>query len=358
MARHLRVKFPGAIYHVTVRMLGNWKREGNLLFEDNEDRERFLDRMAERVEQFNVRLYLFVLMANHFHLVFETPGGNCSKFMQALSTAYTVYFNLRHGRHGHLLDGRYKARLVESPTSSGRRWSSEYLKALSRYVHLNPVRTGAMKSRPIGERIRYLRQYPWSSYPGYIQQRRGLNFIDYGPVLAEMGQGRKEQSRRYRAFVEAGLVGDDEEFREALKASPRCIGDDRFRAWVDDLYQDLTAGRRRPEDVAFRRITEPLPAETVLEIVGEELNVGREAFLARRRNSFLRGAAAHFLCRYAGLTQREVATVLRVGSGAAISYQMHKLGEQLPNDRRLGRLVEGVNLRLAAMQKTAAAKNE
>ncbi|HBA85759.1 MAG TPA: hypothetical protein DCZ95_16880 [Verrucomicrobia bacterium] len=52
-------------------------------------------------------------MANYFHLVLETPDGNCGKFMQSLTTAYTVYFNLRHQRHGHLVDGRYKAKVVE-----------------------------------------------------------------------------------------------------------------------------------------------------------------------------------------------------------------------------------------------------
>ena len=103
MARHLRIEFPGAMYHVTCRMIGNWRTQRTYLFKDGADHERFLDRLAERVEQFNVRLYLFVNMANHFHLVLETPEGNCSKFMQSLSTAYTVYYNLRHGRHGHLL---------------------------------------------------------------------------------------------------------------------------------------------------------------------------------------------------------------------------------------------------------------
>ena len=159
MARHLRVEFPGAIYHVAVRMLGNWKKEENLLFEDDADRERFLDRLADRVEQYNIRLYLYCLLTNHIHLVFETPEGNCSKFMQSLSTAYTVYFNLRHDRHGHLLDGRYKAKLVDG---------DQYLLALSRYVHLNPVHVGGMKNKPMEEKIRHLRQYRWSSYPSYI----------------------------------------------------------------------------------------------------------------------------------------------------------------------------------------------
>jgi hypothetical protein len=56
MARQLRVEFPGAIYHVAVQMLGDWKKETNLLFEDDRDRERLLDRLGDRVEQYHVRL--------------------------------------------------------------------------------------------------------------------------------------------------------------------------------------------------------------------------------------------------------------------------------------------------------------
>ena len=71
MARHLRVEYPGAIYHVTCRMVGDaavggtgWTPEKSL-FRDDADRERFLERLAERVEQYHIRLYLFVLMTNH-----------------------------------------------------------------------------------------------------------------------------------------------------------------------------------------------------------------------------------------------------------------------------------------------------
>ena len=153
------MEFPGAIYHVTGRKLGNWNLENNRLFEDDRDRLRFLTKLGEKVREFEIRLYLLTLMDNHFHLVLETPQGNLGRFMHGLSTAYTVYFNLRHGRHGHLLDGCYKARLVEG---------DEYLLALTRYVHLNPVDTKAMSRKPCRERIDYLRGYRWSSYFGYI----------------------------------------------------------------------------------------------------------------------------------------------------------------------------------------------
>jgi len=318
------------------------------LFRDDADRRRFLDRLAERVEQYSIRLYLFVLMTNHVHLVFETPEANCSRFMHSLSTAYSVYYNLRHGRHGHLLDGRFKGKLVQG---------EEYLLALSRYVHLNPVCVGAMKKKPLQVRINHLRRYAWSSYPSYIGQRKALDFVDYAPMLAEMGGKRSERPRRYRAFVESGLARSDEEFKEALEASPRSIGSDGFRAWVDEHYQKLVAGHGRAEDVSFRRVTEPLSAGTVLETLAKVFAVEVNAFRRRRRNSPLRPVAAHCLCRYAGLTQREVAPLLDVGSGAAISHQLRKLAVQLPQDRRLRRLVNMAEKRLNTLRTESLTSN-
>ena len=341
MARQLRVEFPGAIYHVTVRMLGNWKKEKNALFEDDVDRERLLLSLAERVEQHQIRLYLYCLMTNHIHLVFETPEGNCSKFMHALSTAYTVYFNLRHERHGHLFDGRYKAKLVEG---------DEYLLALSRYVHLNPVRVGKMQNKPLSERVGYLRRYPWSSYTSYIGQRKALDFVEYGPVLAEMGGRQAQRPRRYRNFVETGLAEDDEDFQVALKESPRCIGGEAFRGWVDEFYQKIIEGHRVPEDVAFRHTTEPLPVDVILKTVAEVLKVDVGALLKRRRNSPLRAVAARMLIRFGGQSQRQAALHLGLGTGGAVSAQVRRLPDLLAEHQRLRRSVKRIERTLDALK--------
>lgn len=341
MARHLRVEYPGAIYHVTCRMIGDWRTEQTFLFKDDADHERFLDRLADRVEQFHIRLYLFVCMSNHWHLVFETPEANCSKFIQSLSTAYTVYYNLRHRRHGHLLDGRFKAKLVDG---------DDYLLALSRYVHLNPVCVGSMKTRPIEERIKALRSHRWSSYPGYIGQRKTFDFVEYSPLLAEMSGKQREWPKRYREFVESGLAESDEDFQVALKASPRCIGGDGFRAWIDELYQKRVETHARPEDVSFRHIAEPLPAGDVLAILTEIFGVEVEEFKRRRHNSPLRAVAAHSLIRYAGLSQRDVADLLKVGSGAAVCNQLNRLSEKLAKDRRLRRQVKQAEERLEELR--------
>ena len=345
MARPLRIEFPGAIYHVTCRMVGeapslgsDWVPE-KCLFRDNADRERFLDRLSERVEQYQLRLFLFVCMTNHFHLVFETPGGNCSKFMQSLSTAYTVYYNLRHGRHGHLLDGRYKAKLVEG---------DDYLLALSRYVHLNPVQAGALKGKPIKERIEALRSYSWSSYPSYIGECKALDFVEYEPVLSGMPGHKRDRLKRYRKFVETGLAESDDDFKAVLKLSPRSIGGDDFRAWIDELYQKRLEKHARPEDASFRHLTEPLPAADVLAVLGEVFEVDVSEFSRRRHASPLRAVAARFLIRYAGLSQRDVADLLHIGSGAAVCNQLTRFADKLAGDRRIGRAVHRVEELLEA----------
>jgi len=322
-------------------MVGSWRSERGLLFRDDRDYERFLERLAERVEQYNIRLYLFVCMTNHFHLVFETPEANCSKFMQSLSTAYTVYYNLRHRRHGHLLDGRFKAKLVEG---------DEYLLSLSRYVHLNPVCVGSMKRKPIEERLEALRAHRWSSYPSYARLRKALDFIECGPLLAEMAGKRREWPKRYREFVEAGLAESDEDFKAVLRESPRSIGGDAFRAWVDGLHQELVEKHARPEDVSFRHTTEPLSADSVLGILGEVFGVDTEEFMRRRHSSPLRAVAARVLIRYAGQSQRDVADLLKTGSGSAVCKQLTALPDKLAKDRRLRRLLKQAEERLEAVR--------
>ncbi len=342
MARPLRIEFPGAIYHVSCRMVGDWKRARALLFRDDSDRERFLEQLAERVGQYSIRLYLFVLMGNHFHLVFETPEGNCSKFMQSLSTAYTVYFNLRHGRHGHVFDGRYKAKLVEG---------DEYLLALSRYVHLNPVQIRELKNQPIQERIKHLRSYRWSSYLSYIGRRKRLDFVEYGPVLGEMSGRKSERPKRYRAFVERGLAETDDDFVELLGLSPRSIGGDGFRAWVEDLHRGRVEECARPEDVAFRHTSEPLSREDVLAVLGEVFGVEIQAFSQRQYNSPLRAVASKLLIRYAGLGQREVADLLGIGSGSAVNKQIATLSKRLADSRDLRGQVKDAEAQLEARRR-------
>jgi len=337
MARLQRIEYEGAVYHVTAR--GNEQRA---IFLDDADRERFVRVLAESVEHFEVRLYLFCLMTNHVHLVVETPRANLGRFMHQLQTAYTVYFNHRHHRHGRLVQGRYGASLVERDA---------YLLRLSRYVHLNPIFTKVLRSRPISERIALLRQYRWSSYRSYIGKDRRLAFVDYGPILATIHAGGSEQNGAYRRFVEAGISKIDAPFIEETKASRLGIGSEDFRARVRTMYEDLLKGKRKSEDVSFRRTATCLPTGRILSVVSEGLGVERASLLRRQRGSLDRAVASRMLCDYAGLTQRQTADVLGLRSGAAVSAQLHKLADRLKRDPRLQKRVTAIAAELKASRR-------
>jgi len=239
-----------------------------------------------------------------------------------------------------------KAKLVDG---------DDYLLALSRYVHLNPVQVGSLKSKPIEERIVALRAWRWSSYPSYIGKRKALDFVAYGPLLAEMSGNRREWPKRYREFVESGLAESDDDFKESLKESPRSIGGDGFRAWIDELYEKRVATYARAEDVSFRHITEPLSQADVLAVLADVFAVDVAAFSRRGYDSALRGVAAKYLIRYAGLTQREAAVILGAGTGSAVCNQLRALAGKLEKDRRLGKRLQQAEISLEQMkaQRTA-----
>ena len=333
MPRQLRVQFQGAIYHVTIR--GNGRAD---IFVDNHDRERFLKRLEDSLETYAVRLYLFCLMNNHVHLVLETPRGNLSRFMQSVETGYTVYYNLRHNRSGHVLQGRYGAKLVEG---------DEYLLNLSRYVHLNPVFVDKIKNLPLKKRIEILRNYWWSSYPGYAGITGEYEFVTSGPILGLMETRKNRQRREYRKYVESGAAETDEEFLALLKGARLTIGGDEFRAKIGGLYHELAEKSQKPEDVAFRHQIENISAEEILSLLSKMLEVETEWFKERKRKSGLRPLAAKMLSKYGGLTNRKIAEVLNIRSGTAAGRAIVRLGKVLESNRKLKILLPEIENKLA-----------
>ncbi len=121
MSRPLRIEYPGALYHITTR--GNARQE---IFLDNVDRETFLTTLSQVIERFGWLCHAYCLMPNHYHLLVETPKPNLSRGMRQLNGVYTQAFNRRHGRVGHLFQGRFKAILAKKATflSSRATWFS------------------------------------------------------------------------------------------------------------------------------------------------------------------------------------------------------------------------------------------
>ena len=330
MARMLRLEYPGGLYHVTAR--GNERKD---IFRSDGDRLRFLEKLAGCIQAHHVRVYAYVLMSNHFHLLVQTPRANLSAFMQQLNTSYSVYFNRRYGRTGHLLGGRYKAPVVEG---------DEYLLTLTRYVHLNPVQIRTVRSLPLEERMKRLAEYRWSSYPEYVGRRKRTEWMDYGPLSDLVGGGRRRRSREraYRWFVEEGLVKTDEEFQVVLARSRKAIGTEAFCRWAEGEYRKQAEGGGKVVDAAMRRVEVPHETEEVLRVVTETLGVEMRGLKQRRRKDDARLLAMKVLKEWSGLTQREVANVLGLRDGSGVSRHLAEVNARLTKERTLQKAHEQI----------------
>jgi chromosomal replication initiation ATPase DnaA len=151
--------------------------------------------------------------------------------------------------------------------------------------------------------------------------------------------------------VEAGVAKEDEEFLVELERSPRSIGDEKFRKWVDECYEELLERQGKREDVSFRRVRGKQTPEAILKAVAKCARVKKEELLVRRRDSGLRAVASRMLCKYGGLTQREAASVLGVKTGVAVSCQLKKLKTLLETDQSMRRLVERLEKRFSTKER-------
>lgn len=321
MAKHLRIQFEGAIYHVTNR--GIDRRE---LFWDEKDAAWFLECLEVGVERFHARIHVYCLMPNHFHLLVETPMGNLSQFMLCVQTRYGGYFNRRHRRSGYVFQGPYVARLVEG---------DRYLLKLSRYLHLNPVETKEHEGTALGAKAAALRAYAWSSYREYIGKAARKEWMVYRPVEDQVRERMGGGKDAYRRFVEAGLAENDQELKDALDGSVLGIGDEGFIGAVQKRYHKLLEERDPAGKGAFRHMGAWLKAEEVLERVCRELGIPKEALHRRRGGAWMRGVAAEMLTTYAGLTQGQAARRLGMETGAAVSIRLKELAQRRREDRRL-----------------------
>ena len=182
MARPLRIEYSGSVYHITSR--GNARQD---IFDDDPDRNLFLDTLAKVINRYNWLCHAYCLMDNHYHLVIETPEGNLSEGMRQLNGIYTQAYNWRHRSVGHIFQGRYKAILIQKES---------HLLEVCRYVILNPVRAHMVEQPG---------RWKWSSYRATAGNGKIPFWLSVDWVLVQFGTRRYSTSRRYRRFVRDGI---------------------------------------------------------------------------------------------------------------------------------------------------------
>lgn len=323
MGRPPRIHVPGALYHVISR--GNQRQT---IVKSDSDRHTYLRLLAETWRRHAFRLYAFVLMGNHVHLILEVGTSPLAKIMQTLQYRYTRYFNRTYRTKGHLFQGRYTAILCEKDA---------YLLELVRYVHLNPVRAKLVKQPA---------QYPWSSHRAYLG-RSESPYVDTKFVLGQFARTRGTAVRRYTAYIDDAL--------------PQGHRPDLYRVVDQQVLggEDFVAAMR-----PRRSAPGPVPMVAVsLEEIGtavcQRLGLARTSLFARSKErgiTLAKRLTALLALEVAGYSQRAVAT--QVGLEAtSLSRGLGFLRERLARDEDLQRQVAALVRRLRHGRKPKLAKS-
>jgi putative transposase len=317
MARPLRIQYPGAVYHITCR--GNDRKN---IFRDNLDRKKMLEILVHSLMVYKVKLFSYVLMDNHFHLLVETPLGNLSEFMRQFNITYTGNYNRRHKHIGHLYQGRYKSILVDKEA---------YLAVLSRYIHLNPVKVKGTLKLPIEERIKKLKGYQWSSLHGYININKRLSYIDYGMVLGEYGGDTEMARKKYKDLLYIELSKDVDIKDKIIGQS--IIGRAEFIEGVREKFIDKDNIREIP---AVKEIHRYRSKEEIISAIKKETGNGLNEL--RQAKGIYRQITMDLLYRHGGMKGEEIGKIFGVGY-TSISQERRRLANKMQEDRKIRDLV-------------------
>jgi REP element-mobilizing transposase RayT len=231
------------------------------IFNDDHDRQLFVDRLFSLLSETGVRCYAWALLSNHAHLLLMPTSTPLSYFMRRLLTGYAVSFNRRNKRSGHLFQNRYKSIVCEE---------EPYLLELVRYIHLNPLRAEMITN------LEELDQYPWSGHSVLLGNRQN-DAQDTGAILERFCNDTTTARQNYRHFVSEGiktgrrddLVGGglkrsrgERPNDEYEKFDERVLGGGGF---VDSLKQECSLRDKMKTVISLARLVEIVSATLMID---------------------------------------------------------------------------------------------
>ena len=322
MPRQPRLNIPGLVHHVMARGI-----EGQNIFRDDGDRDGFLKRLLAGVERpGGPQLYAWALMSNHFHLLLRSGEGLLSPLMRRLMTGHAVNYNRHYKRQGHLFQNRYKSIIVEEEA---------YFLELVRYIHLNPVRAGIVKT------LEELSSYPYTGH-AVVLGHREYAAQDVEAVLARFSDRRKSAIDGYGRFVADGFdQGRREELRggglirsagglaRLMSTEDRELADERILGsgeFVANVLRDNDADRDNGG----------ISVEDILKDVAEKSGVRSEQILGASRSREVSRARRQFLFEAherAGVTKSQLG---RLTGRSHVAVMMAIEQERTELNRRAG----------------------
>jgi putative transposase len=291
MSRPLRLRVPGLHFHVMAR--GNARMT---IFDDEVAYQRFLSLVADACDRWRLTCGAYCLMPNHYHLIVRTDEPTLSDAMRHMNGVYAQWFNRRHGRVGHVLQGRFKAQAIQH---------TPYLLTVARYVARNPVRSGLVERAE---------DWPWSSYRATVGLGPGASWLSTRLVLEACGaDNHHEAVARFKGLVAEPEVDEPRVVEDAVAGDPwqdACVvGDPTFAAMFAPDAQ--VAG----QDIARRDRLLGRPPLALL--VSTSVRGPLLAAQARRAHDAF-GYSFREVARHAGLHREALRRLLRAdGRGSA-----------------------------------------
>jgi REP element-mobilizing transposase RayT len=309
MARAWRIEFEGALYHVLSR--GNEKQ--NIVTNDD-DRKLFLATVGEMAERFEIDLYVYVLMDNHYHLVFRTNRANLCRSMQWFGATYTKRFNLRYNRSGHLFQGRFKNMLVQNDA---------YLLQLSYYIHRNPLRAGMVKR---------LAGYKWSSYRAYAYGKSHQNWLNTKVILSQFSNV-EDQNQVYRENIQK-YYREEQRAWEDLRHGI-FVGTEKFVKKIKKQYLPDVPHAELPHQ---KQIIKDVNIDTVLSkaaaILKFDLDFCRESTRISKSAKTDRDMLIYMIWQLGVVTNQEIGDKFGL-TYSAVSQRVRVIKEMFSKDKQL-----------------------
>jgi hypothetical protein len=252
-------------------------------------------------------------MTNHYHLILETPHANLSQATQWLNVAYAAYYNRRHRLCGHLFQGRFKAILLEG---------GSYLEAVSRYIHLNPVRAGIVAEA---------QRYPWSSCRYFVGADQAPDWLQTGQILGGFARTVKAARRRYAEYL-AQPAGDP--FADVAAGS--ILGTPTFTEWVKNTF--LSRRGTDPEIPALQVLQTRPSVRRIVQAVAEYYDVAPETILAPggKRNQH-RDVAICLARELSGLRCRDLGRCFGGIGGPAVTMRCREILRHVAQNPQLAK---------------------
>ena len=322
MARPVRVNVEGGWYHVTARGI-----ERRAIFDGARDQEHLLDLLAAMRERYVVEIHAYCLMGNHYHALIRTPGANASEALQWLNVSYSVWFNRRRRRVGHVFQGRFGSVLIDG--------QGDWALGASVYIHLNPIRTlaaGLGKTLDRAEalglsqvdpetakwRMRELRLYRWSSYRAYAGYGSAPEWLTTGVLLQQTGgpSGYRELVRQHA--VRGTLPSGYEDLRGRVALGSQAFLK-KVRGW---------AGRVTREQPGRRDVMRWARTEDIVRVVEAEWGEPWAQF-CDRHGDWGRDLALYLARQRSGLSLRQIAEAFGVGQYKAVGKAVERFSASL-----------------------------